>query len=33
MVVFQNPDPDPDILDASLPSASLMMARHDRGAR
>jgi len=33
MAVFRDPDPDPDgCLDASAPLATLLLARHDRGA-
>lgn len=33
MAVFRDPDPDPDgTLDAFLPPATLILARHDRGA-
>jgi hypothetical protein len=32
MLIFRDPDPDPDSLDASAPPATLLLARHDRGA-
>lgn len=33
MAVFRDPDPDPDdALDAFAPPATLILARHDRGA-